>query len=255
MPVPSQEQGSLRNLLVIQHTLQHVISRGFRCAVLWAPGWESCRPVGTGDITATSYPCLPCTAGFISLIPIPAFSLLFSSEGRELCWRLVLPAVEEALSLSGRAVSAHWLFPDGLTLLQGDTGTPPQQWSGSGRVWDPLPCLGGLYLHIFAYSSASFADSALPKHLVLRMAFCSHILAAPALGQCISTSASLTGQALLQLVQCGILRTADTSAVPRSSCASCHQLCHQVHLLGWAGLWACPQPQPSCSVLDNSEAL
>lgn len=71
-------------------------------------------------------------------------------------------------------VGAHWLLPGGLTLLLGvagaahrGTGTPPQQWSGSGCVRDPLPCLGGLYLHAFAYSSAKFADSALPKHLVL----------------------------------------------------------------------------------------
>lgn len=101
-PQVPQEQGSLRNLPDIQCALQHVISFGFRCALLWAPGWESCRPAGRGDITATSYPCLPCTAGFISLISIPAFSLLFSLKGRELCWRLVLSAVKEALSRSGR---------------------------------------------------------------------------------------------------------------------------------------------------------
>lgn len=206
--VPSQEQGSLRNLPVIQHTLQHVISLGFRCAMLWAPGWESCRPVGRGDITATSYPCLPCTAGFISLIPVPAFSLLFSLERSKLCWRLQLTAVQEALSHSGGTVWTG-LFPGGLTLLlraagaaHRGTGTPPQQWSRSGCVWHPLPCLGGLYLHAFAYSSARFADSALLKHLVLRMAFCSHILTAPALGQCVPTSANWIGQALLHLVQC-----------------------------------------------------
>lgn len=208
MPVPSQEQGLLRNLPVIQHTLHHVISLGFRCAVLWALGWESCRPAGRRDITATSYLCLPCTAGFISLIPIPAFSLLFSLEGRELCWRLVLAAGSTFL-LWETNVGAHWLFPDGLTLLlgvggaaHGGTGTPLQEWSESGCVWDPLCCLGGLYLHAFAYSSAKFVDSALPKHLVLQMAFCSHILTAPALGQCIPTSASLIGQALLHLVRC-----------------------------------------------------
>ena len=38
---------------------------------------------GEEMITATSYPCLPRAAGFISLIPIPAFSLLFSLEGRD----------------------------------------------------------------------------------------------------------------------------------------------------------------------------
>lgn len=43
-----------------------------------------------------------------------------------------------------------------------------------------------------------------------------------------------------------------------SSCATvqlCQLPCHWLRLLGWAGFWACPQPRPSCSVLDNSKGL
>lgn len=155
MPVPSQEQGSLRNLPVIQRTLHHVISLGFRCAVLWPLGWESCRPAGRGDITATSYLCLPCTAGFISLIPIPAFSLLFSLEGRELCWRLVL-AAGSTFSLWETNMGAHWLFPDGLTLLLGvggaaQWGQGPHFSSGVNQGVCGIPCAAWedcIYMHL-----------------------------------------------------------------------------------------------------------
>lgn len=122
------------------------------CCRIWAG--SAAGQQGQEMITATSYPCLP-AAGFISSVPIPAFSLLFSLEGRDhllkagACCRerfrargdqcgcpLAAPAQSRAVLL-GTAGAAH----EGM-------GTPAQ-WcpgplqSGSGRTpWGRLRCLG-----------------------------------------------------------------------------------------------------------------
>lgn len=63
------------------HSPAHDFPLGFYvpCCGIWAG--RAAGQWGEEMITATSYPCLPCKDGFISLIPIPAFSLLFSLEG------------------------------------------------------------------------------------------------------------------------------------------------------------------------------
>lgn len=93
MEGPGSEHGS--------STSSHPMSRDRR-----PPGWLMCPPAhyfplglyvpccrmragraasqrGEELITATSYPCLPCAAGLVSLIPSLAFPLLFCLEGTD----------------------------------------------------------------------------------------------------------------------------------------------------------------------------
>lgn len=122
------------------------------CCGIWAGRAAGQR--GEEMITATSYPCLPRAAGFISLIPILEFSLLFSLEGRDrllkagACCRECFHALGEqrGCPLAAPAWSRSVLLGAAGAAHEG-TGTPPRRcpgspWSKSGYTWGPLRCSG-----------------------------------------------------------------------------------------------------------------
>ena len=121
------------------------------CCRIWAGRVAGQR--GEEMITATSYPCLPCAAGFISLIPIPAFSLLFL-EGRDhllkagaRCRECVHALGDQrGCPLAGPAWS-HAVLLVAAGAAHYGMGTPLQQclgppWSRSGHAWCSLRCSG-----------------------------------------------------------------------------------------------------------------
>lgn len=106
------------------------------CCRIWAGRAAGQR--GQEMITATSYPCLPRAAVFISLIPIPAFSLLlsllFSLEGSFAEGWCLLQAAFHAL---GDQHGCPLAAPHGAALCFW------VQWVLLAGGWGPHICQGG----------------------------------------------------------------------------------------------------------------
>lgn len=218
---------------------------GFTCSWLWAPGWESGRPAGTGDDYSHFPALLTPRSRFRFLNPHPSifFVVFFGGEGSlAKGWCLL----QGPLSCSGRptwvpaacpmcgAALCFWVPPVPLTRGPYLGGARDHRGADQGTRGVPCTARRGPCLHALA----KFANSA----LVLQIAFSSCIpygTSVPGLGQLWGEVflPQPTPWAELYPVRCRILRLRMPRRGPAVPAPSPHRWpC----VLSWAGRWACP---------------